>query len=158
MITPDAALARLEAMCARAEHCTGEMRQKLRTWKIAGSDADKIIASLRERRFVDDSRFARAYVRDKLRFACWGRRKIAQGLALKRVDASIASEALASIPDEEYREVLQSVLASRLRLDPELLATFEGRQKLMRFAMQRGFEPQLASAALKSLKQSEDGE
>lgn len=150
-MTPANALARLEALCARAEHCTGEMRDKLRAWKIDASEADKIIGSLVQRRFVDDERFARAYVRDKQLFSKWGRRKIAQGLAVKRVDRGIIKQALDDLDREEYLHILDSVLAARLRQDPAMLASYEGRAKLLRFAMQRGFESSLALARIQAL-------
>lgn len=150
-MTPDNALARLEAMCARAEHCAGEMREKLRGWKIPQADADKIVASLIEHRFVDDARFARAYARDKLLFSKWGKRKIAQGLALKRVDRDIARQAIEELDRQTYERILSEVLASRARLDPDMLDTYEGRVKLLRFAMQRGFESALASQRIKAM-------
>lgn len=151
MITPDKALSRLEDMCARAEYCSGEMRAKLWAWKIPQAESDAIIASLVERRFVDDARFARAYVRDKLLYSKWGRRKIAQGLAAKRVDRDIIAQALGELDPEEYLRILSEALASRLRQDPSLSDTYEGRAKLLRFAMQRGFESSLALNLIKEM-------
>lgn len=143
MMTPDNALARLEGMCARAEHCSGEMRAKLRAWKISPADADAIVASLEQRRFVDDERFARAYARDKLLFSKWGKRKIAQGLAAKRVDRDTIIQAVGELDQATYVRTLDAVLASKLRQDPAMLESYEGRAKLLRFAMQRGFESSL---------------
>ncbi|MDE6692632.1 MAG: RecX family transcriptional regulator, partial [Muribaculaceae bacterium] len=84
-ITPEEAQARLEALCARAEHSTGEMAERLRRWQIGSTDTERILASLKEHRFVDDRRFARAYVTDKVKFARWGKRKVYQGLLNKHV-------------------------------------------------------------------------
>ncbi len=144
-------MARLEELCARAEHCQSEMRDKLRTWGIPSGDAEKVIASLRQHKFVDDTRYARAYVHDKFSYQKWGRRKIAQGLMTKRISRDEISDALAEIDQEEYIETLTSLLKAKLRTDPSLLDTYEGRARLYRFALQRGFESQFISSVLKSL-------
>lgn len=145
------ALLKLEELCARSEHCEGELREKLRKWMISESDADTIIRSLRCRRYVDDSRFARAFVRDKFRFDHWGRRKIEMALRRKRVDAEVIAEAVEEIDADEYLNLLRKLLAYKARTLPDTEA-YENRVKLMRFAVGRGFEPQLIVSALDSLK------
>ena len=85
IVTSEKALARLEELCVRGERCESELRKKLRTWQIASADADAVIDSLRRRRFFDDARFAHAFVTDKVRFARWGRIKIAMALRYKRI-------------------------------------------------------------------------
>ena len=67
-VSPEQALVRLEELCVRAERCEAELRRKLMQWAIVPADADSIIASLRARRFLDETRFAAAFVRDKYRF------------------------------------------------------------------------------------------
>lgn len=145
------ALARLEELCARAEHCQSELRDKLRAWGIPPGDAEKVMASLRQHKFVDDARYASAYVHDKFTYQKWGRRKIAQGLMAKRIARDEISEALAEIDADVYLSALTALLKAKLRADPSLLDTYEGRARLYRFALQRGFESPLISSALKSL-------
>lgn len=148
---PARALLKLEELCARSEHCEGELREKLRKWLVSPDDTDTIISSLRRRRYVDDERFARAFVRDKFRFDHWGRRKIEQALRLKRVDSEIIADALDAIDGDEYYTLLRKLLAYKARSlhDEEAYAR---RVKLMRFAVGRGFEPQLIVKALDSMK------
>lgn len=148
------ALARLEELCARAEHCQSEMRDKLRLWGIPAGEAEKVLASLREHRFVDDARFARSYVHDKFVYQKWGRRKIAQGLMAKRIGREEIADALAELDTEAYTETLVGLLLAKLRADSTLLDTYEGRVRLYRFALQRGFESTVISVALKRLKKS----
>ncbi len=148
-VSPQQALMRLEDLCVSAEHCEGEMREKMRRWRIAPSDADKIIESLKKRRFIDDRRFAEAYARDKYRFARWGKRKIAMGLAAKRVDCDIVADALDAIDADEYTDIARSALNAKINANPDSISTFEGRTKLFRFLIGRGYEPALASALIK---------
>lgn len=148
VIAPEKALIRCEELCARAERCEHELREKMRAWRIDSRDIDAIINSLTTRRFLDDSRFARAFVRDKYRFARWGRRRIAMALRQKRIDSDVIDEALEEINQDEYTAVLRSLLkAKAAHMDRPL--SYEDRVKLFRFAVARGFEPQLVSSLLR---------
>ena len=149
VIPPEKALIRCEELCARAERCEHELREKMRAWRIDSRDIEAIINSLTTRRFLDDSRFARAFVRDKYRFARLGRRKIAMALKQKRIDSDTIDEALEEINQEEYTAVLRTLLkAKAAHMDRPL--SYDYRVKLFRFAVARGFETQLISSMLKS--------
>ena len=149
VIPPEKALIRCEELCARAERCEHELREKMRAWRIDSRDIEAIINSLTTRRFLDDSRFARAFVRDKYRFARWGRRKIAMALKQKRIDSDTIDEALEEINQEEYTAVLRTLLkAKAAHMDRPL--SYDDRVKLFRFSVARGFETQLISSMLKS--------
>ncbi|MDE6653569.1 MAG: RecX family transcriptional regulator, partial [Muribaculaceae bacterium] len=137
--------------CARAEHSTGEMDERLRRWQIGSAETERILASLKAHRFVDDRRFARAYVTDKVKFARWGKRKVYQGLLNKRVAPEIIREALSDIDGDLYESTLEGLLRAKAAANKELLDTYEGRTKLFRFAASRGFEPQLCSTVLHRL-------
>ena len=112
-ITPQEALMRLEALCARSEQCTLDLRQKLYKWEISPSDSDVIIKKLIKTRFVDDSRFAVAFCRDKYRFNRWGRMKIVYGLRAKQLSSHDIQEALKTIDDKEYEDILVSVVKQK---------------------------------------------
>lgn len=146
-LTPDAARVRAEELCVRAEHSAGEIREKLLKWGIMPYDADKIISGLIRDRYIDDLRFARAYSRDKLEYSHWGKRKIALSLYQKKVERDIINEALDEIDGDKYIEALRNVIASKKRTlaEPD---TYEGRTKLFRFAVSRGFEPSLIASIL----------
>lgn len=148
VIAPEKALIRCEELCARAERCEHELREKMRAWRIDSRDIDAIINSLVTRRFLDDSRFARAFVRDKYRFARWGRRKIVMTLKQKRIDSDIIDEALEEINQEEYTSILRSLLRAKAA-HMERPLSYDDRMKLLRFAVARGFETQLVSSLLR---------
>ena len=109
-VSPEQALVRLEELCVRAERCEAELRRKLMQWAIVPADADSIIASLRARRFLDETRFAAAFVRDKYRFGKWGRRRIVMALRQKNIQSDVIDCALGEIDEEEYRQILAALL------------------------------------------------
>ncbi|MCH5220734.1 MAG: RecX family transcriptional regulator [Muribaculaceae bacterium] len=147
-ISVETALMRLEGLCARSEQCETEVRRKLATWQIEAADADAILHSLKSRRYVDDSRYAQAFVRDKYRFSQWGRRKIAMALRQKRIDGDLIDVAIDSINEDEYREILRRVLASKAKNMSRPLS-YEDRVRLLRYAVSRGYEASLASEVVK---------
>lgn len=150
VLTPEAARIRAEELCARAEHSAGEILDKLYRWGIAPDAAAAIVEALRRTRFIDDTRFARAYCRDKLEYSRWGRRKIALGLYQKRVAREVINEALDEIDPERYREVLRAVMTAK-RNSTEDADTYEGRTKIFRHAVSRGFEPDIVVSLMREL-------
>lgn len=149
-ITPDKALIRLEELCGRAEHCSSEILQKLRNWGISSAEADAILESLKSRRFVDDTRFAVSFVRDRYRYARWGRVKIRLQLRAKHIDPDVIEDALAEIDEPEYIAILEALVKAKARTieDPK---SYESRTKLFRFALNRGFESSFISRCINKL-------
>ncbi len=152
-VSPENALRRLEELCARSEQCTGESRKKLYNWGIAANDAEQIVKSLIGRRFIDDRRFCHAFVRDKLMFSHWGKRKIKLSLIQKRVGKDIIDEALEQIDESTYYDILKKIVLAKARTINDA-DTYEGRTKLFRFAASRGFEPDLISKVIRELANS----
>lgn len=147
-LTPQEALYRLETLCAQSEQCSMDLRQKLYRWGIASSDGEKILRRLIVTRFVDDSRFAIAYCRDKYRFNKWGRAKIMYGLRSKQISSNDIKEALNSIDETEYKAILEGVIKSKARTIKDV-DTYEGRTRLFRYAVSRGYESALITQVIK---------
>lgn len=147
-IQPTEARQRLEALCAKAEHCRWELRRKLALWHIGPSDAEAIMEHLEDRRFVDDRRYACAYARDKFALSGWGRRKIEAQLRMRRIDSAMIKEALACIEPEAYWESVCAFVRRRAATVSDL-DTYEGRTRLFRAVVSRGFEPDVAAKALR---------
>lgn len=157
-ITADEALVRLELLCARSEQCTFEVTQKLLRWGISSSDRERIVDSLVDRRFVDDSRYASAYARSKFLFSRWGRKKIRMGLAAKRLARPLIDDAVASATEgEAYMDTLRALMRSKARQMDRPLCR-EDALKVCRFAMQRGFEWEYVSGVLDELRRGEYGD
>lgn len=138
-MTEQQVLTRLTAECAKAEHCTGEMLEKMRQWGIDDDVQARVMAYLIKGKYVDDERFCRLFVRDKIRFNGWGRRKVEQALYQKRIDNVVSGTILDEINDAEYINVLRPLIRSK-RKSIKAASEYERNQKLMKFALSRGFE------------------
>ena len=137
-ITEQEAFLQLAALCAQAEHCEQEMRDKLKRWELDTAAADRIIARLQKERYIDDARYARAFVKDKIRYNKWGRRKVEQALWQKRIADDIRQQVLGEIDENEYLDVLRPLLKQKCRTT-KAENDYALNQKLVRFALGRGF-------------------
>ena len=138
-MTEEEAFQKLAALCARGEHCLWDMRQKMVRWQLPASVADAVADRLVASRYVDDARYARAFVADKVRYDRWGRRKIEQSLRLKHIAEATVSAALADVSDTDYLDVLRPLLRQKSR-SVKASSDYEHRQKLVRFALGRGYD------------------
>lgn len=120
----------------------------MRKWGLAPQEAARVLTSLQQRRFVDDSRFASAFVRDKLLYNHWGRMKINLALRAKRIDPDIIDSALEEIEPEEYEQVARDCLAHKARSVKEGNC-YDGRTRLYRYGVSRGFESPLVAKIVK---------
>ena len=137
-MTEQQAFQKLSALCARGEHCQYEMLEKMRQWEVGDESQARVMARLIGERYVDDERYARAFVHDKLAYNQWGRRKIEQALWLKRIDKSIARMVLDEIDENEYIAVLKPILKQKRR-SVSGRNEYERNLKLMKWAVGRGF-------------------
>jgi len=136
------ALAKAMAQCARRECCINDVRTKLDTWGLGDSESKKIINLMIRENFINEERFARSFVKDKINYNKWGKLKIAAHLKAKRVPGDIIQKALDSIDNEHYTKTL-NVLLSKHRLSVKATDQFDLKAKLLRFGLSRGFESTL---------------
>ena len=138
MKTEQEAYLTLTALCAQAEHCQYEMQEKMRRWELPEDAQARVMAKLIKERYVDDERYTQAFVKDKIRYNKWGRRKVEQALWQKRIDDDTRKRVLDEVDDEEYLSVLRPLLKQK-RKTIKAKNDYELNQKLMRFAVGRGF-------------------
>lgn len=141
-ISPENALMRLASLCAQSEQAESDLRAKLTKWGISASDANKIISRLIADKYIDENRYAKAFVRDRFRFAGWGKIKIAFTLKQKGFNESVIAEALSEISDEEYSSALLSAMKSKAK-SVKNKEPMQARASIARFAASRGYEPAL---------------
>lgn len=139
IMTEEKALARVAALCAKGECCTSDIDGKMRLWGVGDDARQRIIAYLVEHNYIDEERFCRAFINDKISYNRWGRRKIEQALWIKHIPERVSAPILDEIPEEKYIEVLRPLLKAKL---PTIKAEteYERTMKLIRFAMGRGFD------------------
>ena len=155
--TAEQALQSLMRECARSERSSGDALRLMKRWGVSDEDATKVLARLQSERFIDDSRYAEAFVRDKLNLSGWGAYKIKMALRTKGVSKEIIEEVVAPMLDEtDMTERLEEIMQRKLRT-LKYSSPYDAKTKLIRFAVSRGYDiEQAIESASKLIKGLED--
>lgn len=129
---------KLSALCATAEYCCADIRKKMANWELPDGCEERIIRRLTEERYIDESRYAKAFTRDKFRYNGWGTKRIERELSLKGIAGNLIEEAKAEIDDEENDDMLRKLIKSKQRT-VKGKSEYEVKAKLMRYALSKGF-------------------
>jgi regulatory protein len=144
------ALDKAMAQCSRREFCCDDIRNKLSLWGIENNDAEKIIGILIKENFINESRYATAFVRDKFKYNKWGKVKIAAHLRVKKLPPDIISSALDSIDNEQYTKLLRELIGAH-RKSVKAKNQYDLKAKLLRYGLSKGFESSLLYDLLNDL-------
>ncbi len=145
-------VAKLAYLCSRREYCSSDILKKLRKMEgVSEEDAAKVLAHLCEERYVDDLRYARAFVRDKSAIAGWGAAKIAYTLRNKGIAPQTVKEALEEMDDERASRRMLAVIAQKWKsLKDEDVRVKTA--KVLRFAAGRGYGYEEAMSVIDVLR------
>ena len=138
------------ALCSRREYCKSDIAAKISALSDT-VDAEAMIRKLCEERFIDESRYAAAFVRDKSRLKGWGEVKIRYALQRKGLDNGTIAEAMGEIDGEQQMERLAKLMKAKAQTLKDA-APAERRAKLMRFAVSRGFTYAQADEICRTIK------
>lgn len=133
------ALERAQRLCSRQEKCSADIRLNLVRWGVEPKEIESIIAMLVREKYIDESRYAVTFARDKARLNKWGPKKIAMGLKAKGLSSDNVNIALAEIKDLVTAESLMDLLNKKVKMVKHS-SPAELRGKLIRFGLSRGFE------------------
>lgn len=138
MISENDAMIRLTAKCAGAEYCVADIRKMMSRWELSEGVADKIIKRLLDERYIDEKRYAHAFVRDKFRYNHWGWIRIELELKKRNIAQEFIDEAKEEINDEANLTELRRIIKLKRRT-VKGKSEYEVNAKLFRFALSRGF-------------------
>lgn len=136
--TPQQALSSLMRQCARAERSSGDALRLMRNWEIEPEKQQEILQRLIRDRFIDDRRYAEAFVREKTSLSVWGEYKIRAALKRKGIAESIINEVMRSSDSLQDTSRLEERLRSKIRTT-KYKTTYELKTKLIRYALSLGF-------------------
>lgn len=149
-ITYEQAKNKLEALCSQRELCAKEARDRLTRWGLPADEHDKLVNHLIEERYVDETRFAKFFAKDKHNLSHWGKSKITFELRNRQIPPEIITEAIAQIPEEGYEYQLEEMLKKKLK-SIKSGTPYDICGKLIRFGLSRGYESGLVIKAAKKI-------
>jgi regulatory protein len=150
IITPAQALERLMNSCTRYETCSFKALQKMHQWRIDKTEQQEILQQLVNRHFIDDSRYACNFARQKSQYGKWGAQKIKAHLQQQRLSNEIIAQALQEVDTENEPAELEKMLRKKL-LQIKAKSNAECVEKLLRFAVGKGYRYSTAMDAIKQI-------
>jgi len=155
-VTPPVALKRMAAYCSKAERSEYDVHKKLTALGLEAAEIDRIMERLRKEKFVDNQRFSRSFINDKVRFNKWGEAKIRYELKKRNIPEAVFSPILKEISSEAFEPQLLHILKVKVKAI-KAKSEYDKRNKLIRFAVGRGYPMDMAVRCTTKLLGS-DGE
>lgn len=141
-LTPAQAKEKIQHYCAYQERSHREVKNKLYAYGLHRQDVDELMTQLITDGFLNEERFSKAFAGGKFRMKKWGRIRITHALELKGVSANCIRIGLKEIDEPAYIATLRDLLEEKRLTNPEK-NTFILRDRLSKFAIQKGYEPDL---------------
>jgi regulatory protein len=135
-------------ICSQREYCIFDIENKLQKWEIDKKDQQKIIDTLVLEKFIDHERYVPAFINDKFKFNHWGKIKIRYYLKQKHIDSQIINIYLAQIDDDLYLKTIKNEIKNK-RQTAKGKDDFEKNQKVARYVISKGFDPDKVFQLLK---------
>lgn len=140
-------LHKTQEYCAYQERCKQDVLNKLYSWGVDNTRANKIIEVLINDNFINESRFASSFARGKFYHNKWGKIKITYELCLRKIDETLIQKGINEIPDTEYFAVIKTLIHKKSKEIKEK-DKFLKNQKIARYLTARGFEPDIVFSLL----------
>lgn len=145
------ALEKAANYCAYQERCHEEVRTKLLDWGMRALDLENILVHLIQENYLNEERFSKSFVKDKIRFQKWGRIKIQYELKRKKISDYCIQKAFEEISEEEYETILEDIIQKKMRQVKET-NSFKRKQKIAAYAIQKGFESEFVFEILNRIE------
>ena len=141
-ITAKDVYTKIASFCSRTEQYSADIHRKIKASGLSDQEADDIVARLKQENFINDERYVKAYVSDKFRLNKWGKVKIRHNLKMKGMPEELIQQGLDAIDEDKYRQALLKTMKEKAR-SVKKKTRFEKMGLIIRFAQNRGYEPEL---------------
>jgi len=141
---------KIRAFCVYRERSQTEVREKLYTYGLISEVREQLLMELIQDNYLNEERFARAFVRGKFNIKKWGRLKIKKELYKHQLSDYVLRKAFAEIDEQDYQKTLEELLAKKMR-ETQAANDFQRKGKVARYMINKGFEPDLVWECLTSI-------
>ncbi|MFY0687937.1 MAG: RecX family transcriptional regulator [Cyclobacteriaceae bacterium] len=140
--------------CAGGERSPKKVLEKLQQYGLEHEESEQVLADLIALNFVNEERYANAFVKDKFRFNKWGKKRIEMELANQQIDYQLIANALDEINLSEYQQIIMGLAQQKWTSLSRESDDFIKKQKTIRFLLGKGFESDLAVKTVNHLTES----
>ena len=132
----------LERYCAYQERAYSEVIQKLTNMGMISEARDEVLLHLIQHNFINEERYARAFVSGKFNIKKWGKLKIKRALLQKGISKKNIEIGFTEIDYDNYINVLNELAEKKIKLIKET-NKYKRKRKLLSYLQQKGFETNL---------------
>ncbi|WP_299766971.1 regulatory protein RecX [uncultured Dokdonia sp.] len=141
----------LERYCAYQDRCHQEVRKKLLEMRMIPDAIDVVVGHLIEHEFLNEERFAKAFVRGKFNHKSWGKQRIIRELKQRKLSEYTIKTGLLEISDEDYEKVFDTLSRKRIQQLSSEKEKYKKRKKLADYLLYRGWEGNLVYEKVREL-------
>ena len=148
--TLEQALSRIQRYCTYQDRCHIEVERKLTEMRMIPQAKEQIIMSLIEDDYLNEERFALAFVKGKFRIKKWGRIRLKAELKKRKISKYLIKSALEQISEKDYLFTFEELVnrkANSIKADSILLK----KKKLADYLIYRGWESSLVNNKVNQL-------
>lgn len=142
----------MQKICSVQDRCSSEIRTRLIEHGVYGDDLEQVLAELIVDNFLNEERFAKAYVSGKFKIKRWGKIKIRQGLKFRKISEYSIKKGMLEIDYDEYLNTIITLLEKKnehLRAKDK----WDRRKKLTSYAQQKGYEYDIIKEAMSEIEE-----
>jgi len=158
-LSVEAASLRLQNYCAYTERTKQEVLKKMQGYGLSEGDAEMVMEKLIKAGFINEIRFVKSFAGGKFRIKKWGKRKIEMEMKKKGISGELIEKGLNEVTEADYQETLDELLEKKWKLimrsakeEEDYEAKQKKKQKLMRYALQKGYEMDMVVKSVKRMK------
>jgi regulatory protein len=158
-LSVEAASLRLQNYCAYTERTKQEVQKKMQGYGLSEGDTEMVMEKLIKAGFINETRFVKSFAGGKFRIKKWGKRKIEMEMKKKGISGELIEKGLNEVAETDYQETLDELLEKKWKLimrsakeDEDYEAKQKRKQKLMRYALQKGYEMDMVVKSVKKMK------
>src|SRR5581483_3393601 len=157
-LSVEAALLRLQNYCAYTERTKQEVQKKMQNYGLSEGDAEIVMEKLIKAGFINETRFVKSFAGGKFRIKKWGKRKIEMEMKKKGISGELIEKGLNEVTETGYQETLDELLDKKWKLimrsakdEEDYEMKQKRKQKLMRYALQKGYEMDMVVKSVKKM-------
>lgn len=125
------------------------MRDKLYSFGLSKDDVELLIYEMIQHDFLNEERFAIAYVRGKFMYKKWGRNKIRLELKRRKISEYCIKKGMKEIDEDKYYDVLKELINKKIN-SLKAIKPYQKNYKAVQYVMGKGYESDIAWAIIKS--------
>jgi regulatory protein len=125
--------------CSIKECCLFELDKKFSDWQTPNQHYEPIKNYLLENNYINEQRYASAFVNDKIKFNHWGVNKVKYQLNAMNINSVYIQNALKQIDNDVYQNIIAHEAEKKIR-NTKIIDEWTFKQKIYNYLTSKGFE------------------